>query len=269
MRQASLEVNEDTRPVALFEALLLWNKQFSASSRTALSLFRGFTVGKSAAVAVLAAVLLLLASRGKASRLRDIGAAYCVATTGFFAMLTSLILIFAFQIWHGYLYHQLGLLVSVFMAGTAAGSLWAGRVAGEPRKNLRLFLGTEIFAAAFAVGLALFFTGKAGPVSGYPSFIFMPLFFASGLPVGIQFSLAAGLYLKKGGRMGEAVGVLYFCDLLGAWLAGIVTGIVFLPVMGLFNTCMVAVVFKLSSLGLMMLSIFFDKKDNLLYSSGS
>jgi hypothetical protein len=41
---------------------------------------------------------------------------------------------------------------------------------------------------------------------------------------------------------------LYAADLLGGWAAGILGGIVFLPILGLLNTCLVIVLLKVSSI---------------------
>jgi len=57
--------------------------------------------------------------------------------------------------------------------------------------------------------------------------------------------------LAKRGRIGEVAGLLYGADLLGGWVAGLFGGILFLPILGLFKTCLVIVMFKLSSLMLL------------------
>ena len=76
----------------------------------------------------------------------------------------------------------------------------------------------------------------------------MWIFLVPGLLLGAQFPLAGKIYMKDKVGAGEAAGALYGADLLGGWVAGMLGGIVFLPVLGLFNTCMVVVLLKLSSL---------------------
>jgi predicted membrane-bound spermidine synthase len=78
------------------------------------------------------------------------------------------------------------------------------------------------------------------------------LFFISGFLTGWEFPLASEIYLAKKENIGLAAGSLYSADLLGGWFAGILGGIVFLPILGLFNTCMVIVLVKLSSVGLLL-----------------
>jgi len=66
--------------------------------------------------------------------------------------------------------------------------------------------------------------------------------------MGFEFPLAAKLYLGKQEAVSSAAGTLYACDLLGGWLAGILGGILLLPVIGLINTCFLLGILKLSSL---------------------
>jgi predicted membrane-bound spermidine synthase len=77
------------------------------------------------------------------------------------------------------------------------------------------------------------------------------LFFISGLLMGLEFPLAAKIYSKESDKVGATVGLLYGSDLIGGWVAAIFGGIIFLPILGLFNTCMVIVALKLGSLGLL------------------
>jgi len=65
--------------------------------------------------------------------------------------------------------------------------------------------------------------------------------------------LAGKLYLREAGnRVGRAAGVLYAGDLAGGWLAGLLAGVAFLPILGFFDTCLVIFILKLSSLLLLL-----------------
>jgi spermidine synthase len=78
------------------------------------------------------------------------------------------------------------------------------------------------------------------------------IFFVPGFLLGIQFPLASKIYIKGKEEEGEAAGVLYAADLIGGCVAGILGGIVFLPVLGLVGTCLVMVILKVSSLVLLL-----------------
>jgi predicted membrane-bound spermidine synthase len=80
-----------------------------------------------------------------------------------------------------------------------------------------------------------------------PTLVFIVLFFISGFLVGFEFTLASKIYVSQKGEVGEVAGTLYFTDLLGAWLGGMFGSIMLLPVLGLFNTCLLVALLKLSS----------------------
>ncbi len=48
---------------------------------------------------------------------------------------------------------------------------------------------------------------------------------------------------------------LYSADLMGGWLGGIIGGVVLLPVMGLTNTSLAIVIFKILSLALLLAAL--------------
>jgi spermidine synthase len=106
----------------------------------------------------------------------------------------------------------------------------------------------EILIVIFSIFCGYFIT-NFGQSLNVPVFNF--LFFVSGVLMGLEFPLAGRLYSGNKTGIGTTAGVLYACDLLGGWFAGIFAGVVFLPLLGLFNTCLLIVAFKLSSLSLL------------------
>ena len=164
-------------------------------------------------------------------------------------MLVSLVLIFAFQVLYGYLYRSIGLLIGLFMAGAACGSIFMSARLGKIRREFNLFAGLEALIITCACLTGLIITGFMQR-NNYSLPVLLALFYTSGLLLGLEFPLAAKIYLGAKTRVGEASGILYGADLLGGWLAGVMGGIIFLPVLGLLNTCLVMAAFKLSSLSL-------------------
>lgn len=233
------KVNQDLLPFAVFQALIFWNKQFSPFSAYLFGLLKHWDLKIIAiAVFVVSLVLLFIFRRRK-----KILVAYSIATTGFFGMLTSLVLIFSFQVFYGYLYHQIGLFIAIFMAGVALGSALMARYLESIKDRLKIFISLE-----FMIIIFLFLLIRSIGSFGY--LLFIVLFFGSGFLVGMAFPLAARIYLSldKKEESGKASGILYFSDLMGGCFAGIFGGVLLLPVLGVFNTCMVMVLFKLSSL---------------------
>jgi spermidine synthase len=99
-------VNRDFNPVLYFLCLRHWASQFH----------RPFGVVE---------IALGLALLGYVARLR--GAAAAVFASGFAASSLEVVLLLGFQALCGSLYYQLGIIVTVFMAGLAVGAAWANR----------------------------------------------------------------------------------------------------------------------------------------------
>jgi len=248
---ATGKINQDLKPVAVFETLILWNKKFSANIAHILKFFENLNLKIAFTFIFLITLLIFYVFYRSQSKKPFI--TYSIATTGFFGMLINLILIFSFQVFYGYLYHRLGLLISIFMAGTALGSIFITNKIDRIKNELGLFIGFEALIIIFTYIMALIITGLHLSMD-FASLIFIALFFISGMLMGLEFPLASKIYMGKKANIGETVGILYSADLIGGWVAGIFGGIILLPVLGLFNTCMLIVMFKLSSLALLILS---------------
>jgi len=78
------------------------------------------------------------------------GAAYAMATTGFFGMSMNLSLIFKVQSQYGYIYQVIGILSALFMCGACAGSMASGYVLKKCRRvTLSILAALEAACAAF------------------------------------------------------------------------------------------------------------------------
>lgn len=251
LSSATGKLNQDLRPYAVFETLILWNKKFSPHFKNVLQNFKGLNLKVTSILIFLITALFscILYFRRKSG----LAIAYSIATTGFFAMLINLILIFAFQTFYGYLYYRIGLLISIFMAGIACGSIFIARRIEAIKKPFFLFVSLELCIIAFTYISALLLI-NFNYLESRGSLVFFVLFFLSGLWPGMEFGLASKIYLQDKKEVGETAGALYAADLLGGWLAGILGGIVFLPVLGLFNTCMAIIILKLGSLALLLVN---------------
>ncbi|MEI6631217.1 MAG: hypothetical protein WCL25_01210, partial [bacterium] len=239
LKDATRKVNQDSSPYAVFAMLLFWNKQFSPGITKYMTALGGLDLK---IIFFVVALLTILFYR-KAKRGR-FALTYSIATSGFLGMLVSLVLIFSFQASYGYLYHKIGLLISIFMAGIGLGSLIMARRVDRLTNNMKLFIGLEVALILYAFVLAIMLAGT----SWHTQLIYAALFFSCGLLMGLEFTLASAIYLEGKAKIGSSAGSLYAADLAGGWLAGIVGGVVLLPVLGVFQSCMVIVLFKLSSL---------------------
>lgn len=247
---ATSKVNRDFMPFAVFEMLAFWNKQFSPHFAGFYESFQNLNLTIIFIIIAVIALIIYLTFHKK-QRFKRIAIACSIATTGFFGMLINLILVFSFQIFYGNLYHNIGLLMSIFMGGIAAGSIFITYRINNLKNKMGSFMALEIIMAIFSGILALTIPKLAGPLLHLP-LVFMLAGFIPGVFIGLAFPLASRLYLEKEEGAGSVSGTLYCSDLIGGWIAGILGGIVFLPILGLFKTCMIIIMLKLSSLLLLL-----------------
>jgi spermidine synthase len=250
MEGREVQLNSDFRPLGVFFNLSYWNALFSPYLTGLFKWFEGISLR--IMIPLVAVLTLLLAGifmkRPRTSRY----------LTG---MIFDLAIIFTFQTLYGYLYYQIGLLVTVFMAGVALSSLWVTQRLEVIKKDLPLFLATELCIALFSVLLPFVFSIPAqylGETAIYVLLytLFLTMSFLSGALVGFQFPLANKIYLSATsgeGTFGEAAGLLYGADLFGGFFGGLFGGVLLLPILGLKESCFMMAIIKISSFLLILL----------------
>ncbi|MHB8836538.1 MAG: spermine/spermidine synthase domain-containing protein [Candidatus Methylomirabilia bacterium] len=173
------------------------------------------------------------------SRLRR--AEFVLFTTGATAMGAEVLVIFAFQIYFGYIYLEIGLIVTVFLAGLLPGAWLGQRLSGRGRRVLMVTdLLLILLLAAFV--LILHQGGDRLPVAFYLVFGF-----AVSLACGCQFPAV----LRLGGGDNPAAARAFSADLIGAACGTLATSVVLIPWLGLFAATLCLIGLKSSSLALM------------------
>lgn len=264
-RPSVANINEDLRPSGLLYGLFYWNELFSPGftgyfeflERISLPLLGAILIG-------LTLVLVVVRRLGRVVKIGhwSLVISYwplssvpiAIVTTGFAGMAFDLLVIFAFQAFYGYVYQQIGLLTTAFMAGLSLGGWIMTRRVERIEKGKRLLLRLEGAIVAcwllFPVVLALLYaqTGRPG-VSAAVGPILLILNALAGFLVGMEFPLASKMYLRVsvGEAAGETAGILYASDLLGAFLGSLLVSVMLLPALGVLETCLLVVVLKLGS----------------------
>ena len=245
------KINRDFKPLGMFYSVSHWNALFAPYL---CNLFRWFEKINLQMFFMLfvAFVCIYAFGRGQNWRLWGSGIPFCIATTGFAGMIFDLALIFTFQSIYGYVFAWIGLLVTSFMVGTAAGAMTMTSLLSRATNCLRYFLKADLAIIAFALALPFIFLGLHPYLVSPGAFhflkvLFLLIAFISGFLIGAQFPLANKIYLKHQSSLSQTAGVLYSSDLLGGWLGGVVGGVVLLPVLGLLGSCVVVVLLKLCS----------------------
>jgi spermidine synthase len=191
------KVNEDFEPVLFQHYLRHWLSEFPVR----FGLLEG--------VLVLALVIYLVRLRGPG---------LVVFAGGFAASALEVVLLLAFQVLSGSVYRGLGLIVTLFMAGLAAGAWWGGR---HGRSLAGLALAVAALAALMPALVRL------------PGEIPVLTFVLAGL-VGMQFPVACRLGLAD---MATTASRLYTADFVGACLGALLASTLLIPVLGVAATC--------------------------------
>jgi spermidine synthase len=267
MEGRTIRINSDFLPLAVFFNLSYWNALFSPYLTEIFKWFGGFHLGLTI-VKITLITLLLAIIFIKIPQHSVHSVTYSIFTTGLTGMIFSLAIIFTFQTLYGYLYHQIGLLVALFMAGIASGSFLITQHLHRLKKYYFLFLKLEIWIIFFAIVLPFIFMipssqleNKAVSSLLYPVFLVMS--FLAGMFTGIQFPLAVKIYLdnsSKKEKLGHTAGLLYGVDLFGGFFGGLLGGIFLLPLLGLKETCLVMAMIKISSGSLFFIFMKIQKK---------
>ena len=183
-----------------------------------------------------------------------------LATTGFTGIALEIVLLYAFQNIYGYIYERMGVIVAVFMVGLAFGGYITNRII--QKSNLKW------------VNLLMVFEGAIGFYALVLPFIIYVLSFYSiaaevgltcfigiaGVLTGLEFPLVNKLFMQSNKDMAVSAGVTDGADHIGAFLGAILTGVIFLPLLGVFGTCLILATLNMLSLALIAFSVFLRKR---------
>ncbi len=158
--------------------------------------------------------------------------------TGATAMGSEVLVIFAFQIYFGYIYLQIGLIVTVFLAGLLPGAWLGNRASGGGRRAL-LLVDLVLILLLGALLLSLHLGGDRLPVAFYLVFGF-----AVSLACGFQFPVA----LRLGGGGNSVAARAFSADLVGAACGTLATSVVLIPWFGIFQAILCLIALKCASL---------------------
>jgi spermidine synthase len=236
-----VRINQDLRPICYYYDLALWLSQFYHNLR---GMFEGAgLINLWWIVIPLALIVLLVRTR------QGLAIPISIAGIGFAEMTLEVVILFAFQVLHGYLYAEVSLIVTAFMAGLALGgwtsnkllAIWSSDLGRKSKRALAVVLAAiVIYSGSFLIFLSL-------PIHSL-AFMFPVLALLAGLLTGMAFPLA--VKLRRGNAI-QSAGMLYGADLVGGCLGALLSAGLFIPILGIPQTC--AAVALIGLAGLVML----------------
>jgi len=163
---------------------------------------------------------------------------FVLYSTGCFTMGTEILVIFAFQIFFGYVYLQIGWIITAFLAGLLPGALYGEYLRNRGKSVLMATDGAMMAGMLVFMGAIILFHDRL------PAAAFLVFGFAVSVLCGCQFPVALNL---QGGGSSAAVKV-FSADLMGAAAGTLLTSILLVPWIGLGGAAAALILLKLTSL---------------------
>ncbi|MGA2063123.1 MAG: hypothetical protein ABSG67_21840, partial [Thermoguttaceae bacterium] len=211
-------INEDFNPILYFYHLRYWISQFT---------FRfGLLEG---VLAVLMLVYLV--------RLRP--APLAIFAGGFAATALEVVLLLGFQILYGCVYHQVGLIITMFMLGLGIGSLAMNRLLPRCGRRHLVALALAIAIYSACVPYILMALGQSeSPAAAWASWAAIPVMtLLLAVLVGLEFPLAGKVGFQE---VTATAARLYTADYIGAALGALLVSTLLIPVLGVTAVCLMA-----------------------------
>jgi spermidine synthase len=246
-------INRDFAPTCYFNSLIVWGEQIQPVVAKALVRLLHispiwFWGGLLGLILGIAGVFRLAGPAGGAA------ISLCVAVVGGGQMVLEIALLLAFQILVGFVYTELALVISFFMAGTALGALGASRISDRTDRPLRWLVAVQGLFSLYLVGILALFLILHGAMETAPRYmppkaaIFSLGALMAGLMGGLHFTFAVKSRSSLKRLPAEIGAGLYGLDLIGAAAGALVAVLFFIPVYGLLTAVAAAALLCLGSM---------------------
>ena len=261
------KINQDFRPIGYLYHMSLWISQFHPG-KGILSYIEKINLGLFIIIAMFLFSIAALIQKLRKYSLR-LPIILSVGTTGMSEICFQIIVLLAFQFLYGYIYYKIGIILTSFMIGLVLGSFCINKILKNPMPIVReksLYIKTQILICLYPLILPLIFIcivkiNLTRPDIGHSlqaSFAFLPII--AGFIGGFQFPLANKICLQTSKDIGKTTGLLYGVDLFGSCIGGLLAGILFVPILGIIQTCILLSIINTLVLILLFVSPCFSQK---------
>ena len=231
-------LNSDLQPISYFFNSILWSTQFKSLDAKILKSLAGIPAHWLLDLPLLLFILLLIWTRLGSKGPGD--AVIPIAIMGLTTMAGEIMLLLWFQALSGYVYRQVALLLTTFMAGLALGAFISSkRKKHRPSRIVLLQFGFLSLILAIRVSL------ERRPAE----FVLFAFLFILGYLGGDFFIVSNMLFFRERNQAGLGYG----WDLLGSFLAAVGLSAVLIPLVGL--PILFQYLFLLNSFGLLFLVV--------------
>jgi spermidine synthase len=252
-RQPQVRKNTDLLPSGTFYSIWYWSTLFSKN----FGQFFGVIDRLNMFILLIALGIVgavLMAARSALPRPEKVCACFVLGSTGFVGMSLNLIIIYAYQSFYGFIFQQIAMLVTAFMAGLALGSYVMNMKLSSTKEGCGSFFMIELACFGYCLTMIpaiLFLNADPKPAMAWILFASSAL---AGSFVGLEFPLANKVYAGPADNAARASGIVYAVDLIGSWLAALVVSVALVPVIGITWTCLFLAALKGLSLMLVLMN---------------
>jgi spermidine synthase len=229
LKRETVLPNTDVRPVCYQYAFILWLSKFFPSialANPSLMMNRYFREPSTSLLLWIGLPILFLLTRF----LPGFRRISLVTAAGFLGMVLETILILYYQVKHGVLYQDIGLLLMSVMLGLAAGAMIINRVMVGPNDSNQY---SRWYGAGLLIGFCLLCAFIETKIT---MSISMGLTQTSLLLAATGF-LVAGIFahvsLHEVNDQKKVISPLYSADLIGGCLGSLLSSLIFIPLMGM------------------------------------
>lgn len=256
-KKTDTQLNTDFRPITYFYNLLLW--ETVATGRGAVSIIK--QLSRMSGLSLVLVIIIFCAARIIWTNKRGtspflFNGLWAIGTTGCAGMALEIVLIFTFQNLYGYIYQMIGLIVGFFMFGLTLGGYCAKRnIEQKNWQDIKPLVIVEILFVVYSVLLPflirLINISGGGFAEKYFAlimpYLYMLLVFGAGFITGLEFPLVSHILIGKQYGSAAVAGWVDATDHLGACGGSLFTGALLLPLVGVYQTCFIIGLLKLSS----------------------
>lgn len=225
-------INCDLRPISYFYNTILWSTQFRSFEKKIFLFLMGV---KNIWYFLLPSILLFsVLSFFYKKKTKYQSLALCaIFMVGFSSILLEILILLSYQIFYGYIYSKIGLILTAFMVGLFLGAFLFEKRIKNKTLDFRWLSKLQLIQVLLPLLLLLVISyfSKALVKEFIIESSLLILITLSGILGGLEFTTANHLFIKEKGE--KNVGTGYSVDLLGSALSSILVSVILIPLLGI------------------------------------
>ena len=210
------EINNVLEPAAFLSTIQYWLKHLDKSFSSQINFLKN---NKTIVFFLLLILIWFLAFLNKTKSVGVSGFIEnsIIVSTSLVAFVMQIVLLYLFQVYHGYIYYVVAIFTSSFMLGLTLGFLAPGKI----KRNFAIVLFLNTLLLIF---ILLLVQNKINPIYYFIFNLALSIF---------EGMILSSILMSKNKEESEKGATFYFADTIGAFLGGLIFGVVLLPVYGI------------------------------------